>query len=242
MRRTSRLVYKTNPEFLTLDVIATAIAVDNKQGFVRSGQGYTKIHDNGSEEIIKDNKTVVLHSLLNKEGEGIKPTTSDKEAAVHLVDDVTGRLTMKKLGGNLNEFETALMENVTAEKVGVYGVALIASIPNTQKHQVKRDTVKDKLDNLISSSEVVGTMSTRSMFTLDIIDITFVKKMSIFMVTGLENKKNVVKFWFSKDPDITGILEGKTVTLTGFVKSQGKSKYSNCQETIINRVKVVEVS
>ncbi len=242
MRRTSRLVYKTNPEFPTLDVIATAIAVDNKQGFIRSGQGYTKVNDDGSEEVIKDNKTILLHSLLNKEGEGIKPTTSDREAAVHLVDDVTGRLTMKKLGGNLNEFETALMENVTAEKVGVYGVALIASIPNTQKHQVKRDTVKDKLDNLISSSEVVGTMSTRSMFTLDIIDITFVKKMSIFMVTGLENKKNVVKFWFSKDPDITGILEGKTVTLAGFVKSQGKSKYSNCQETIINRVKVVEVS
>ena len=181
--------------------------------------------------------------MLNKEEEDvIKPTTEDREAAVHLVDDVTGRLTMKKLGGNLNEFETALMENVTAETVGVYGVALIASIPNTQKHQVKRDTVKDKLDNLISSSEVVGTMSTRSMFTLDIIDITFVKKMGIFMVTGLENKKNVVKFWFSKDPDITGILEGKTVTLAGFVKSQGKSKYSNCQETIINRVKVVEVS
>ena len=241
MRRTSRLVYKTNPEFSTLEVIATAIAVDNKQGFVRSGQGYTKINDDGSEEVIKDNKTVVLHSMFDKE-DGIKPTTSDREAAIHLVDDVTGRLTMKKLGSNLNEFENALMENITAEKVGVYGVALIASIPNTQKHQTKRDTVKDKLDNLISSSEIVGTMSTRNMFTLDIIDITFVKKMGIFMVTGLENKKNVVKFWFSQDPDITGILEGKTVTLAGFVKSQGKSKYSNCQETIINRVKVVEVS
>ena len=89
MRRTSRLVYKTNPEFPTLDVIATAIAVDNMQGFVRSGQGYTKVNDDGSEEVIKDNKTIVLHSLLNKEGEGIKPTTSDREAAVHLVDDVT---------------------------------------------------------------------------------------------------------------------------------------------------------
>ena len=242
MRRTSRLVYKTNPEFSTLEVIATAIAVDNKQGFIRSGQGYTKINDDGSEEVIKDNKTILLHSLLNKEGEGIKPTTSDREAAVHLVDDVTGRLTMKKLGSNLNEFENALMENITAETVGVYGVALIASIPNTQKHQTKRDTVKDKLDNLISSSEIVGKMKTRNMFTLDIIDITFVKKMGIFMVTGLENKKNVVKFWFSKDPDISGILEGKTVSLTGFVKSQGKSKYSNCQETIINRVKVEKVS
>ena len=242
MRRTSRLVYKTNPKFPTIEVIATAIAVDKIQGFVRSGQGYTKVNDDGSEEVIKDNKSVLLRSLLNKEEDVIKPTTEDREAAVHLVDDVTGRLTLKKLGSNLNEFETALMENITAETVGVYGVALIASIPNTQKHQVKRDTVKDKLDNLISSSEVVGTMSTRSMFTLDIIDITFVKKMGIFMVTGLENKKNVVKFWFSKDPDITGILEGKTVTLAGFVKSQGKSRYSNCQETIINRVKVVEVS
>jgi hypothetical protein len=242
MRRTSRLVYKTNPKFPTIEVIATAIAVDNIQGFVRSGQGYTKVNDDGSEEVIKDNKTIILHSLLNKEGEGIKPTTSDREAAVHLVDDVTGRLTMKKLGGNLNEFETALMENVTAETVGVYGVALIASIPNTQKHQAKRDTVKDKLDNLISSSEVVGKMGTRCMFTLDIIDITYVKKMGIFMVTGLENNKNVVKFWFSSDPDISGILEGKTITLAGFVKSQGKSKYSNCQETIINRVKVSDVS
>ena len=66
MRRTSRLVYKTNPKFPTIEVIATAIAVDKIQGFVRSGQGYTKVNDDGSEEVIKDNKSVVLCLIKKK--------------------------------------------------------------------------------------------------------------------------------------------------------------------------------
>jgi len=73
MRRTSRLVYKTNPEFPTLDVIATAIAVDNMQGFVRSGQGYTKVNDDGSEEVIKDNKKLnIVIDKYNNINKGIK--------------------------------------------------------------------------------------------------------------------------------------------------------------------------
>ena len=43
-------------EFPTNDVLATAVAVDRIQGFIRSGQGYTK--EDGT--IVSDNKTTII--------------------------------------------------------------------------------------------------------------------------------------------------------------------------------------
>ena len=115
-------------------------------------------------------------------------------------------------------------------------------MPNSLRHTLKREGVKDTLDSLIGQSEVVGTLNKRSQFTLKVLDVTFIKKMDVHMITCLESDKNGVKFWFSKDPDVTGILEGNTITVTGFVKTQSKSKYSNCMETMINRVKIEKIA
>jgi len=219
----------------TNEVIATAIAVDRKQGFIRSGYGYTD--QNGVE--IKDNKTAIMHHLLTRDT--IEITDQDRADAEELKEHFAGSMTFKKLGGTLNDFETAILALVNKDEIDTYGVAVAASLPNSMRHSAKRDAVKERLDSLIAVSEAVGVQNKRGHFTLDVVDVTFIKKMGIHMVTCIEGGKNVVKFWFSKDPDVTGILEGNSITVTAFVKSQGKSKYSNCMETMINRVKVEKI-
>jgi hypothetical protein len=60
-------------------------------------------------------------------------------------------------------------------------------------------------------------------------------------VTCLDTKGNICKFFFNREPDIAGILEGKDVILTGKVKTHDVSKFSNCKETVFNYVKINEI-
>jgi len=48
-----------------LDVLALAIRVYDKQGFIRSGEGYVDInHEEGTQTVINDNKTEVTNLLV----------------------------------------------------------------------------------------------------------------------------------------------------------------------------------
>ena len=223
-------------EFPTNDVLATAVAVDRIQCFIRSGQGYTK--EDGT--VIDDNKTTIMKHLIGDNP--VDVTDVDIAKANEIKESFSSSLTFKKLGASLSEFDNAVLGLVPGDTCDTYKVAVAASLPNSLRHTLKREGVKDTLDSLIGQSEVVGTLNKRSQFTLKVLDVTFIKKMDVHMITCLESDKNVVKFWFSKDPDVTGILEGNTITVTGFVKTQSKSKYSNCMETMINRVKIEKIA
>ena len=69
-------------------------------------------------------------------------------------------------------------------------------------------------------------------------DVKFIAKYNIHLVTCLTKEKNIVKFFFNREPDIQGIIEGKDVTLTGKVKTHDISKFSNCKETVFNYIKI----
>lgn len=235
LRGTNRM--QQQDKFNTDEVLALAVAVDREQGFIRSGYGFTD--ENG--KTVKDNKTAIMMNLLDRVEEKIVITDEDRKTAESMKEHFSGSLTFKKLGATLNDFEQAVLNLVNTDEVGVYEVSVAASLPNSMRHSVKRDAVKERLDALIARSLPVGSLNQRGRFVLDVVDVTFIKKMGVHMVTCIESDNNVVKFWFSKDPDVTGVLQGNTITVTGFVKTQGKSKYSNCMETMINRVKVEKI-
>ena len=58
------------------------------------------------------------------------------------------------------------------------------------------------------------------------------------MITTVQNSKNIVKFWWRDQPDISDIIDGKTIRVRGTVNKHEKSKYTNAQETMLNRVKI----
>mgnify|MGYP003305908083 CR=1 FL=1 len=102
----------------------------------------------------------------------------------------------------------------------------------------KRQGLDNFFDKHRKTSEFVGKIGERLRFPCFIKDVKFIAKYNIHLVTCLTKEKNIVKFFFNREPDIQGIIEGKDVILTGKVKTHDISKFSNCKETVFNYVKI----
>ena len=219
-----------------IEVMTLAIAVDEHQGFIKSGYGY---HDYDKKSNVFDNKTAIARILQQSpEAPEITITQTHRDQALELKDYFDSIIVMKKLTGNVNGFEDTVGQLLNHTEVDNSGVSVIASLPNSLRIQKQRDEMEEFYDEKRHTSEYVGNVGKRFKFSLLIQDIKFIAKYNIHLVTGVEGDVNLVKFFWSKDPDISDILVGKTMDVTGFVKEQSISKFSKCKETVINRVKI----
>ena len=224
--------------FEIMEVLTLAIAVDEAQGFIKSGYGY---YDHENEKEILDNKTTISRVLNNyPDAPQIKITDEHRQRAQELKDYFDGVIVMKKLTGDVNGFEDSVGKIINGNGVDNYGVSVLASLPNSLRIQKQRDDMDEFYDNLRNVSEYVGSTGKRSRFKLFIKDVKYIAKYNIHLVTCVEGEQNLVKFFWNKDPDVSDLIVGKTMTVTGFVKEQSISKFSKCKETVINRVKITE--
>ena len=215
-----------------------AIAVDELQGFIKSGYGY---HDYKNNTNVYDNKSAIKMILqANPDAPVIEITQKHRDEASELKEYFDSVIVMKKLTGSVNGFEDTVGQLLNYTEVDNYGISVIASLPNSLRIQKQRDEMEEFYDEKRHTSEYVGSVGKRFKFNLLIQDIKFIAKYNIHLVTGVEGDVNLVKFFWSKDPDISSILVGKTMDVTGFVKEQSISKFSKCKETVINRVKIQE--
>ena len=221
-------------QFNTRQVLELAIEVDKAQGFIKSGYGY---YDRESETQVCDNKTTILNML-----EGISDMMTISEDSVtkadKIVDEFKQELIAKKLSSSINDFETNVLKNISGETVEKFGVAVLASLPNSFRVLEKRQGLDNFFDKYRKTSEFVGKIGERLRFPCFIKDVKFIAKYNIHLVTCLTKENNIVKFFFNREPDIQGIIEGKDVILTGIVKTHDISKFSNCKETVFNYVKI----
>ena len=219
-------------------VMTLAIAVDELQGFIKSGYGY---HDYKNNTNVYDNKSAIKMILQeNPDAPVIEITQKHRDQASELKEYFDSVIVMKKLTGSVNGFEDTVGQLLNYTEVDNYGISVIASLPNSLRIQKQRDEMEEFYDEKRHTSEYVGSVGKRFKFNLLIQDIKFIAKYNIHLVTGVEGNVNLVKFFWSKDPDISSILVGKTMDVTGFVKEQSISKFSKCKETVINRVKIQE--
>lgn len=224
-------------QYNTRQVLELAIEVDKAQGFIKSGYGY---FDHEADKRVDDNKTTILNMLegatdLMKISEGTV-ATADK-----IVDEFKQELIAKKLAGSINDFESNVLQSIGNETVEKFGVAVLASLPNSFRVLQKRQGLDDFFDEHRSTSEFVGKIGERLRFPCFIKDVKFIAKYNIHLVTCLTKEKNIVKFFFNREPDIQGIIEGQDVMLTGKVKTHDVSKFSQCKETVFNYVKIEQV-
>ena len=221
-------------QYNTRQVLELAIEVDKNQGFIKSGYGY---FDREADKQVYDNKTAILNML---EGESDMMTISKDSVAQadKIVDEFKQDLIAKKLSSNINDFESNVLQNISNETVEKFGVAVLASLPNSFRVLQKRQGLDDFFDKYRQTSEFVGKIGERLRFPCYIKDVKFIVKYNIHLVTCLTKEKNIVKFFFNREPDIQGIIEGKDVILTGKVKTHDVSKFSNCKETVLNYVKI----
>ena len=91
------------------------------------------------------------------------------------------------------------------------------------------------------TSERVGKVGERVSMELKVIDIKYLRNFGNFIVTTVYDDKHIVKFFWNKDPDLTKVMDGKTLSITARVKGHELSKYTNCTETMLNYMKIEEI-
>ena len=227
---------KHRPEYNVAQALELSVYVDDMQGFIKSGYGY---YDHETESQIYDNKTTIFSYMTGQEGYNL-PEVSDsqKERAAAIREHFKDSLVAKKLMGTLNSFEDGVMKSIGNETTDGFGLSVIASLPNSFRVAQKRESLDDWFDDMRNKSEFIGKIGERVRFTALVKDVKFIAKFGIHLVTCVDDNENIVKFFFSKEPDIAGLLEGKTVKLTGKIKTHDVSKFSDCKETVINYVKI----
>ena len=221
-------------QYNTRQVLELAIEVDKAQGFIKSGYGY---FDREADKRVDDNKTTILN-MLEGTADLMEISEESKAQADDIVDSFKQELIAKKLSSTINDFEQNVLQSLGNDTVEKFGVAVLASLPNSFRVLQKRQGLDDFFDTHRKSSEFVGKIGERLRFPCFIKDVKFIAKYNIHLVTCLTKENNIVKFFFNREPDIQGIIEGKDVILTGKVKTHDISKFSNCKETVFNYVKI----
>ena len=227
---------KTEAVYNVHQALELSVYIDDEQGFIKSGYGF---YDSDLGQETKDNKTMIFQYMT---GVLDMPyiSYSQKERAVEIREYFKQSLVGKKLMGTLNSFEDGVIKSIGVEETSGFGISVIASLPNSLRVAKKRDNLDDWFDDHRNKSEFVGRRGERLRFKALVRDVKFIAKYGIHLVTCVDENENIVKFFYSKEPDISGLLEGKSIVLTGKVKQHDISKFSQCKETVINYVKVEE--
>lgn len=227
---------RQKPQYNSRQVLELAIEVDKQQGFIKSGFGY---FDRENQIQVDDNKTCILNFVQGLEtAKDITISEQSKKEAEKITGEFHNELVTKKLMGTLNDFEQGVLNAIGNETTDNFGVAVIASLPNSFRVLQKRQGLNNFFDDNRNTSEFVGKVGERLKFAVDVKDVKFIAKFNIHLVTCITDDGNIVKFFFNREPDIAEILEGKHVMLTGKVKTHDVSKFSQCKETVFNYVKI----
>jgi|TARA_B110000908_G_scaffold163857_1_gene210995 hypothetical protein len=229
------------PNVTVHDVMCVAIAVHEDQGFIRSGQGYVDCaQDEGDPIEIFDNKTEI-GEILNNKVLYTKVVNEYSTKATELVDHINGKLMIKKMTNNLNNFESNVVKALSEADVSKFSVSIIASLPHSVTVDKKREVVADKMVSLKHSSQYFGAKGKRYDIAVEVLDVKFIQSSNIYMITACYAKKDIIKFWWRDQPDLVDIIADKVIKIRGTVKNQEVSKYSDSKETMLNRVKILAI-
>ena len=220
-------------------ILALAIETHEKQGFIRSGEGYTEYgEDHNIKSIHFDNKTMVIQDILD----GKKPSAISYDNAQTIIDKFEAKFVMKKLTTGLNNFEEGVVNSFQSKnKLSIFNVAVLASIPNMNLIDVKRKNIEDKLDAVRFTSKHFGVPKERYELSVLVLDSKYIQKSAVYMITTLYNGSDIIKFWWRDQPDISDIINGKTIQIRATVNKHELSKYTNAKETMVNRVKIIKI-
>lgn len=227
------------PTVTVTDVMCAAVLVYKDQGFVRSGQGYTDTSPESGEPVeIRDNKSCIIDIL---EDPNMSFTDEETKNANDLIDTINGKLMIKKMTNNLNNFEQNVAKALSDPQINNFAVSIIASLPHSVEIDKKREAVEDKMSALKHSSMYFGTRGKRYDINVKVLDVKFIQTSDVYMITTVYAEKDIIKFWWRDQPDISDIISDKIIKIRGTVNKHELSKYSNAKETVVNRVKILQL-
>jgi hypothetical protein len=211
-------------QFNIKEVVAVACAVDRTNGFVKKSDVYSNSDK-------KPNVSFLYEHFCNNEK--TEYSAVDLELAEEIVDYLKG-LSFKALERKLTDFETNVLNFVGGETVGKEQLGIAASLPNVYRNKLEADMWTAREAELARTSDYIGDVGKRCEFTAKIENLRYIAKTSSYLISCSVDNKHILKFF-------SGVASGKVgdaIQITGFVKSQSVSSYSNAKETMINRIKV----
>jgi hypothetical protein len=211
-------------KFNIKDVVAVACAVDRINGFVKKSEVY-------GQQDKKPNVSFLYEHFCNNEK--TECLTADFELAEEIIDYLKG-LSFKALERKLTDFESNVLNFVGSETVGKEQLGIAASLPNVYRNKLEADNWTAREAELARTSDYIGQVGQRGEFTAKIENLRYIAKTSSYLVSCSVDDKDILKFF-------SGVASGNvgsTINITGFVKSQDISSYSNAKETMINRIKI----
>ena len=88
---------------------------------------------------------------------------------------------------------------------------------------------------LSRTSKNLGKLHQREKFTAKVEFTRYIPRTMSYIITCSVDNQHILKFFSDKK-----ITTGNEIAIEGFVKSQSKGKYHTGQETIINRIKIID--
>jgi hypothetical protein len=211
-------------QFNIKEVVAVACAVDRSNGFVKKSDVF-------SQSDKKPNVSFLYEHFCNNEKTDY--SSEDLELAEEIIDYLKG-LSFKALERKLTDFETNVLNFVSSEAVGKEHLGIAASLPNVYRNKLEADTWTQREADLSRTSDYIGQVGKRCEFIAKIENLRYIAKTASYLVSCSVDDKHILKFF-------SGVASGNIgdkVQITGFVKSQSVSSYSNAKETMINRIKI----
>ena len=222
----------------TLDVMCASVEVYKSQGFIKSGHGYTDNKDPENPITIDDNKTMINSLLLSK---NLKFSEQTVEEANNHINSINGKLMLKKMTNTLNNFESNVVKALSEADVNKFSISIIASLPHSVGIDKKREEVADRMSSLKHSSQYFGTKGKRFDIDVQVLDVKFIQSSNVYMISTCYAEKDIVKFWWRDQPDISDIIANKTIKIRATVNKHELSKYTGAKETMVNRVKILSI-
>jgi hypothetical protein len=224
-------------DYTPVDALAIAFEVYEDQGFIRSGDGYSVWNDETQDYTRTfDNKTIIIEKMKS----GYRPSEDNMTRSSEYIDKVVGKLMFKKMSGSMNSFDSSIVK-ATSEDLTNFSVAVIASMPHGAMVNEKRERLEERMSFIKHSSEYFGNKGTRYDLEAVVLDAKYIQSREVYMITLLHNDRDVLKFWWSQQPDLCDLMENKTIKFRGTVNRHETNKYTQCKETIINRVKIQSI-
>ena len=216
--------------FPTIEVLSASAAAHRlNKGFLKKDQVKFDLKYENS----KCNSDL-LYDHFYREKFFLSITEEDREMAHTIIDYLKG-LSFKAIERELTDFERNVLKLVTGENIEKDKIGIASSLPKVYYNKIEQDNWTDRENVLSRSSQPVGTLNKRGKFNLKVEFCRYIPRTMSYLITSSVDNKHIVKFFSSNMHEV-----GKTIEVEGYVKDQKRGRYHNGQETILNRIKIIE--
>ena len=214
--------------FPTKEVLSVSAAAHRiNEGFIKKDQvRFDEKHKN------KTCNSDLLYNHFYREKEKLQVLEKDIDLAEIIIDYLKG-LSFKAIERELTDFEKNVLKLVSSEHIEKDKIGISASLPKVYLNKIEQDAWTDRENILSATSTAQGILHERGTFDVVVEFCRYIPRTMSYLVTTSIDNKHILKFFHDKHFKV-----GSKIKIDGYVKSQGRGKYHNGQETIINRIKV----